>query len=361
VTSVTEPQAERAPLPEQPFVSVLVPVRNEEGFIGRCLTALAGQDYPRERFEVIVIDGESDDSTDSEVRTTADAMQLTVLFVPNPKLTTASGLNLGLAYARGEVIVRVDGHTRVAQTFLSAAVTALRETDADAVGGPIETRGHGTVGRAIALAMSSPFGVGDNAFRAGDVAEWTDTVPFAAYRRDVFERAGFFDESMNRGEDDEFNYRLRAAGGRILLTPEVRSVYFARDSFEGLAKQYWGYGVAKVAVLKRHPRRLRWRHLIPPALVLALAGGPVLSTLDRRFAWLTALAGAAYGAATALATLRMAKRAGVKEASLLPVAFGCIHLPAGAGMIAGVWRLLRPERAEELPPSQAHHHDHDHA
>jgi succinoglycan biosynthesis protein ExoA len=347
VTSATEPQAERAPLTEQPFVSVLVPVRNEEGFIGRCLTALAGQDYPRERFEVIVIDGESDDSTDSEVRTTADAMQLMVLFVPNPKLTTASGLNLGLAYARGEVIVRVDGHTRVAPTFLSAAVTALRETDADAVGGPIETRGHGTVGRAIALAMSSPFGVGDNAFRAGDVAEWTDTVPFAAYRRDVFERAGFFDESMNRGEDDEFNYRLRAAGGRILLTPEIRSVYYARDSFEGLAKQYWGYGVAKVAVLKRHPRRLRWRHLIPPALVLALGAGTALTTLDRRFAWLTALAGGAYGAATALATLRMAKRAGVKEASLLPVAFGCIHLPAGAGMIAGVWRLFKKPAARD--------------
>jgi glycosyltransferase involved in cell wall biosynthesis len=338
VTASTEPQAERAPLPEQPFVSVLVPVRNEEGFIGRCLTALAAQDYPRERFEVIVIDGESTDSTDSEVRTTADAQQLTVLFVPNPKVTTASGLNLGLAYARGDVVVRVDGHTRVAPGFLSAAVRALRETDADAVGGPIETRGHGTVGRAIALAMSSPFGVGDNAFRAGEGGAWTDTVPFAAYRRDVFERAGFFDESMNRGEDDEFNYRLRATGGRIYLSPDIRSVYYARDSLGGLARQYWGYGNAKAAVLRRHPRRLRWRHLVPPALVLALGGGVALSVLDRRFAWLTAVAGGAYAAANAIASVRTAKRGGAKEASLLPLAFASIHLPAGAGMIAGLFK-----------------------
>jgi GT2 family glycosyltransferase len=158
---------------------------------------------------------------------------------------------------------------------------------------------------------------------------------------------GFFDESMNRGEDDEFNYRLRAAGGRILLTPDVRSVYYARDSFEGLARQYWGYGIAKVAVLARHPRRLRWRHLVPSALVLALAGGALLTPANRRFAWLTVVAGGAYGAATALATLRMARRGGAKEAPLLPLAFACIHLPAGAGMIAGVWRLLRPKKRDE--------------
>jgi glycosyltransferase involved in cell wall biosynthesis len=346
MTTFTEPDAERAPLPEQPFVSVIVPVRNEEGFIGRCLTALAQQDYPRERFEVIVVDGESTDSTDSEVRTTAEMQQLTVLFVPNPRLTTASGLNLGLAHARGDVIVRVDGHTRVATSFLSAAVRALRETGADAVGGPIETRGLGTTGRVIALAMSSPFGVGDNAFRAGETAQWTDTVPFAAYRRDVFERAGFFDESMNRGEDDEFNYRLRAAGGRILLTPEIRSVYYGRDSFSGLAKQYWGYGNAKAAVLLRHPRRLRWRHLVPSALVLALAGGPLLALIARRFVWLTALAGAAYGAAMGLATWRVSKQGDGRDARLLPLAFACIHLPAGAGMIAGLLRRRGRKRDE---------------
>ena len=131
-----------------------------------------------------------------------------------------------------------------------------------------------------------------------------------------------------------------------MLTPEVRSVYYARDSFEGLARQYWGYGNAKVAVLKRHPRRLRWRHLVPSALVLALAGGPVLATIDRRFAWLTALAGGAYGAAVAVTTLRTAKRGSVKEAPLLPLAFACIHLPAGAGMIAGLF-LRRSRKTDE--------------
>jgi glycosyltransferase involved in cell wall biosynthesis len=323
-------------------------VRNEAGFIGRCLQALAAQDYPRERFEVIVIDGESTDSTAQEAQATAEAASLTVLYVPNPKLSTASGLNLGLAYAGGEVIVRVDGHTRVASDFISAGVRALRESGADAVGGPIDTRGHGTVGRAIALAMSSKFGVGDNSFRASMQEQEVDTAPFAAYRRDVFERAGFFDESMDRGEDDEFNYRLRAAGGRILLTPAIRSTYYARGTFSGLWKQYWGYGIAKASVLRRHPRRLRPRHLIPSALVVALAIGP-LCAVDRRFGRAGALAAATYAAAATMAAVSIGQKGNWKEAPLLPAAFACIHLPAGAGMIAG---LLRP-RKRQTPQDDA--------
>jgi len=342
--NLTQPEAgyERAPLSEQPFVSVLIPVRNEEGFIGRCLQALAAQDYPRERFEVIVIDGESTDATAQEAQATAEAAALTVLYVPNPKRSTASGLNLGLAYAAGEIIVRVDGHTRVASSFISAGVRALRESGADAAGGPIDTRGHGTTGRAIALAISSKFGVGDNAFRASMQEQDVDTAPFAAYRRDVFERAGFFDESMERGEDDEFNYRLRAAGGRILLTPAIRSTYYARGTFSALAKQYWGYGIAKASVLRRHPKRLRPRHLIPSALVLALAMGP-LCAVNRGFGRAGAAAAVLYAGAATVAAVSIGRKGNWKEAPLLPAAFACIHLPAGAGMIAG---LLRPRKKQ---------------
>lgn len=330
-----------------PFVSVIIPVRNEEGYIGRCLQALAAQDYPRERFEVIVLDGGSTDATEYETQRTAEAAGLTVFFAPNPKRTTACGFNLGLGLARGDVIVKVDGHTRVAPDFLSANVRALRESGADAVGGPIETRGHGPVGRAIAKAMSSPFGIGDTAFRLpADEAQWTDSVPYGAYRREVFERLGGFAEDIDRGEDDEFNYRLRQSGGRILLTPAVRSTFYCRNTYAALARQYWGYGLAKAKVLQRHPGRLRPRHLAPSALVLAVAGGLVSSFLDRRFAWLAALAAAAYAAANAAASLKETK-GDLQEARRLAAAYACIHLPAGAGMLAGLFRALFERRKRD--------------
>jgi glycosyltransferase involved in cell wall biosynthesis len=330
---------------QQPYVSVIIPVLNEEGFIGRCLQSLAAQDYSRERMEVIVVDGGSTDATEYETQKTAEAAGLTVFFAPNPKRTTAAGRNLGLTLAHGDVIVHLDGHTRVAPDFISANVRVLQETGADAAGGPIETRGHGVVGRAIALAMSSSFGIGDTAFRHTDAGlQEADSVPFGAYRREVFERVGNYDEGMNRGEDDEFNYRLRAAGGRIVLSPEIRSTYFCRDTLEGLARQYWGYGLAKAGVLGRHPERLRLRHLIPSALVVALGGGALLSVVSRRFAWIPVLAGGAYAIAAGLASWRIASKGNKQEARWLPAVFACIHLPAGAGFLLG---LIRARTAKD--------------
>lgn len=331
-----QPRAEA----ELPFVSVLVPVRNEAGFIGRCLQALAEQDYPRERYEVIVLDGESTDATEFEVQQAAERHGLTVYVATNHKRTAAAGFNLGLTMAKGEVIVKVDGHTRVDRGFIAAGVRALQESGADAVGGPIETVGYGRTGRAIALAMSSPFGIGDAAFRYSQREQWTDSVPFGAYRREVFQRVGTLAEDVGSGEDDEFNYRLREAGGRILLTPAVRSVYYCRTSLRALARQYWGYGLAKAEVLYRHPRRLRPRHLVPSALVLALTLGPLLGIWERRFLLVPAAAGLAYAAANLLATGRIAAKGHRREAPLLPAAFATIHFAAGFGFLAGAARVL---------------------
>lgn len=327
-----------------PFVSVLVPVRNEAGFIRNCLEALASQDYPRDRFEVIVIDGESTDATQAEVGCAQHDLGLPDRIVANAQRRTTAGLNLALPLAKGDVIVRVDGHTRVDPTFLSANVRALSDSGADAAGGPIRTQGEGAIGSAIALAMSSPFGVGDTAFRHSQAEQWTDSVPFAAYRREMFDRIGGFAD-VNGGEDDEFNYRLRAHGGRILLTPSIGSVYYCRSTLTGLARQYWGYGFAKADVLSRHPGRLRPRHLVPSAFVLALSAGTLLMWVDRRFGWLAAMAGGAYAVANAIATLRLAPRAGTRQLRYLPLAFATIHLAAGGGMIAG-WarRLLSKDR-----------------
>lgn len=330
----------------KPYVSVIVPMRNEEGFAARCLQSLAAQDYPRERYEVIVVDGNSTDGTAKEVREMVLAYGVPDVFKTNPKETTATGLNLGLQMCGGEVIIRVDGHTRVDANFISESVNKLIETGADAVGGPIRTRGHGVVGRAIALAMASPFGVGDASFRHAESAatgapdRWVESVPFGAYPREVFERIGFFAEDLNAGEDDEFNYRLRDSGGRILMSPKIRSVYFSRPDLKGLLRQYWNYGNAKAEVLHRHPSRISPRHAVPSALLLSLTLGPVLGLFNRKFTWLAVLAGGSYAAATAIASWRIGKDGNKQEMPYLPLAFGAMHFGAGAGMLAGLWKIV---------------------
>ena len=323
--------------PDLPFVSVIVPMRDERRYIDRCLASLAAQDYPHDRFEVIVIDGASTDGSRELVESMREE-------VPNLRLLenrgkhTARGLNIGLAFARGEVVTRVDAHAAVAPDYLRQSVAALRRTGADVVGGPIETLGEGRVGETVALAVSSPFGVGNAVFRYSQREQWTDTVAFPAYRRDVFDRIGPFGE-IEGGEDDEFHYRLRDAGGRILLTPAIHSTYYARSSYWELVRQYFGYGQAKVVVLSRHPRRTRLRQLVPSAFVLAFL---ILAATAAFFGGLLALPLAAlvggYVVASMGASFVVARRSGWRYLARLPLAFACMHLAYGVGFLVGLVR-----------------------
>ncbi len=333
-----------------PFVSVIVPMRNERRYIERCLASLASQTYPQDRFEVIVVDGGSDDGSRELVESKRGAMP-NLRVRENRGKNTARGLNIGLAFARGEVIARVDAHADVAPDFLRESVAALARTGADVVGGPIETTGQGLVGEAVALAVSSPFGVGNAVFRYSQREQWTDTVAFPAYRRDVFDRIGPFEE-IEGGEDDEFNYRLRNAGGRILLTPAIRSTYYARHSYWGLTRQYFGYGQAKVVVLSHHPRRTRLRQLVPSAFVLALLATAIVAAFGGL--WVLPLVGVvgAYLAASLGASVLIARRRGWGKVLRLPIAFACMHLAYGAGFLIALLRralgqqVARPREAE---------------
>jgi succinoglycan biosynthesis protein ExoA len=317
----------------QPLVSVLVPMRNEERYIEACLCSLAAQDYPHDRFEVLVIDGASTDRSRDLAQQFTFADDFHVRILDNPARKTAPGLNIGLTAARGEVIIRVDGHAEVAPDFLSQSVAALRDTDADAVGGPIESVAQGLIGEAIALAMSSPFGVGNAAFRYSREPQYTDTVAFAAYRRDVFDRIGGFAEDIDFGEDDEFNYRLGDFGGKIYLTPSIRSLYHTRSSLPALFRQYRAYGRAKVQVLRRHPAQARLRQFVPASFVGVLGGlslaSPVLRPLRRALPLVIGL----YAIAAVAASVRIASQRGWRYAPVLPLAFACLHLSYGLGFL----------------------------
>jgi succinoglycan biosynthesis protein ExoA len=322
-----------------PFVSVIVPMRNEEGYIGRCLRSLAAQDYPRDRFEVLVVDGDSTDGSRGVAEQVARETGLPLRLISNPRRSTPCGLNVGIDQARGELIARVDGHAEVGLRFLSESVSALLESGADVVGGPIRSVGDDLVGGAIALAMSSPFGVGNAAFRYSQAEQYTDTVAFPIYRRSVFERAGPFAEDMEWGEDDELHYRLADAGGRILLTPRIASAYYTRSSPWALARQYFRYGRVKVEVLRRHPRQARVRQLVPGAFVVGLAATGALAALRGRFVLPLAALASVYGLASLVASLQAAGRSNRRYLPVLPLAFACLHLSYGLGFLVGLTRL----------------------
>ena len=336
-----------------PFVSVLIPVRNEERYIERCLYAVASQDYARARFEVLVIDGMSTDDTLRIVSRFAAESTIDLRLLRNPAQKTASAMNIGLAVARGEVIVRVDGHAAIAPDFLRRSVDALYASDADCAGGVIESEGDTYVGHAVSAAMSSRFGVGGTAFRTGG-SGYVDTVAFGAYRREVFDRIGVFAEDIDKGEDDEFNYRLLDAGGRIFLDPAIRARYTVRGSLMDLWRQYFSYGRAKVEVLRRHPRQARARQLLPAALVAAI----LLSALIARAVCKPLLA--VYGVYLACASVVLAARRSWSILPALPAVFACLHLSYGLGFLDGAAALARRlarTRVAEAPASRAAHTD----
>ena len=274
VTSVAGSSSEGE---DVPFVSVVIPTRDEQGTIAACLEAVLRQEYPAGRMEVLVVDGRSRDRTRALVAELAAADKAgRVRLLDNPRLVTPAALNIGIRAARGAVIARVDGHTVIAPDYLRRCVEALTETGADNVGGLMRPRGHGYVGGCVALATTSRFGVGDARFHYDERGGAVDTVYLGCFRRAIFERVGLFDESLVRNQDDELNDRIVAAGGRIWLDPRIRSTYHNRGSLRALWRQYYQYGYWKVRVLRRHPHARRPRHLAPAALVAGLAGTAAL-------------------------------------------------------------------------------------
>jgi glycosyltransferase involved in cell wall biosynthesis len=324
-----------------PLVTVLMPVRNEASWIARSLGAVLCQDYPADRLEVLVIDGESDDQTRQAIRSLAGAERVRVL--ANPVRLQAAGLNIGLRQAHGEIIIRVDGHTLIAPDYVRICVATLQATGAANVGGRMDPVGVTATGQAIALATTSRFGV-PAAFHTSSRAQETDTVYMGAWPRELLERLEGFDERLCANEDYELNYRIRRAGGRIVLSPALRSAYYCRHTFKALARQYVGYGRGKARMLRYHPRSLRPRQLVAPAFVAALILGPLCTRVRAaRALWLALLA--AYTtlnlAASARLTLRPDARAPWSVAWRVPLVFPTLHVAWGLGFWAELLAAIR--------------------
>lgn len=325
-----------------PSVSIIVPCRNERHYIGPCLDSILATTYPKDRLEILVVDGQSDDGTgeviDDYVRR-GEPIQL----VSNPRRIVSTALNLGIGLATGEIILRMDAHNDYPPDYIPSLVSWLERSGADNVGGSCVTRpGADTaVARAIAVALAHPFGVGNATFRLGtSEPRQVDTVPFGCFRRELFQRVGLFDEELVRNQDDEFNFRLIRAGGTILLVPDVVSYYYARRSLAQLARMYFQYGYFKPLVAWKVGRVMTLRQLAPAGLVLSVFGGALLMLWPPVGPVLGALPMVAYLSLDLAASLPSALAHGVRCGGSLLAVFPVLHFAYGLGFLRGLLRVL---------------------
>lgn len=324
-----------------PVVSVLVPMRNEERCITRCLDSILQTDYSKEKLEILVINGMSTDRSSQIVQSFCQQCSL-IRLLDNRRKIQAAALNLGLGQAKGQVIIRMDAHTTYAPDYIRQCVAALQTTGAANVGGLQKAVGTGYLSNVIAVAFSLPFAAGDAKYRYSDTEQWVDTVYLGAWHSQTLRDLGGFNEEWAINEDYELNYRLRRNGGRILLSPKIDCRYYVRGSLSNLANQYVRYGFWKVKTVAAHPGSLRWRQLACPAFVAALVLSAALTPFYPMYA---AIVPAAYIITNLTASFWAAAHRGLWYLPLLPFVFAVMHISWGAGFWAGLAALGLPRLA----------------
>ncbi|MBI3596512.1 MAG: glycosyltransferase family 2 protein [Nitrospirae bacterium] len=323
-----------------PFITIIIPCRNEEKFISTCLKSIIASDYPKDRIEVLVVDGMSEDGTRAIIDDYVKRYAF-IRLIDNPRKITPTALNTGITNAKGEIIIRMDAHAKYPPHYVSTCMKYLDRMDVDVVGGPVNTEpGADTLmGRSIALATSHPFGVGNSKFRASHEEGCVDTVPFGAYRREVFDKVGLFDERLVRNQDNELSSRIINKGGRIYLTPELLVTYYNQATLKGLLKQALITGMWNVVTIRINPASFRWRHFVPFIFVTALLALGFLAPLQPglEFAFLSLVS--LYGGAAGVSSLQIALREGAKYIWVLPVIFFLYHVCYGIGTWVGLLRM----------------------
>lgn len=324
-------------------VSIIVPCRNEEKYIGKCLDSIIRNNYPKDAIEVIVVDGMSEDRTRTIVNDFASRYRFIKLH-DNPQRIVPTAMNIGIRNAAGEIVVRMDAHNTYETDYISKSVQSLKDLKADNVGGIwITVPGDDSItAKSVALALSHPFGVGNAYFRIGakDSRE-VDTVPFGCYRKEIFDKIGLFNEHLVRNQDIELNLRLKNAGGRIILVPDIVSYYHARAALNSLAKNnFWnGYWVIYSTRFAKLP--FSWRHLIPFAFVLSLLGSLALSMLSNPLIYLFLGIAGSHALANSVFSWKIARERGLSLFPLLVPTFLLLHVSYGLGSLWGIWKVFQ--------------------
>lgn len=316
-----------------PLVSVVIPMLDELDWIEECIDSFRHQDHPLDRLQVLVVDGGSTDGSRELVAELEQANEW-LQVIDNPDRLASSAFNRGIEAANGEVVCLVGAHASVGPDFVSRSVAVLTETGAGGVGGQLLHEGTDPVQQAIGLAMTSRFGMA-SPFRYSTERCEVDTIGHPAYRRDVLEEVGPFDESLLRNSDYELNHRIRAAGHTLVLDPTIVTLYRPRATLRALARQFYDYGLGKADVARNHPDSLKLRHAAAPAAALLIGAAPILSLFRSGRRLLTA---SALFYAAVLATAVVTSRPGQNRAdgATFVAAFPIMHVTWGTGFLVGL-------------------------
>lgn len=322
------------------MLSVICPIYNEGKYIANCIDSILQQDYPHEELEVLFVDGMSTDGTRDIVGEYCQKYAF-IHLLNNPQRIVPPALNIGIRAAKGEVIMRLDAHAKYPSNYFSVLVERLYALHADNVGGVCRTLpvNDTPVCQAIAMALSSPFGMGNSYFRIGAESEMmVDTVPFGCFRRDIFDKVGFFDEELVRNQDDEFNGRIIKNGGKIFLIPSIVIDYFARDTVGKVAKMFYQYGLFKPLVNVKLGQPATVRQFFPLAFVLGLILGLILSFVHPIFLILYVIVLLLYIALNFIFSITKTKHPLIL--CHLMRTFVTIHVSYGWGYLVGLYKIL---------------------
>lgn len=328
------------------MLSVICPVYNEEKHIEACIESVLRQDYPKDNLEVLFVDGRSEDRTRSIISGYCEKYPF-IKLIDNLKRIAPAGLNKGLEFAKGEIIIRLDAHAKYPDDYFTKLTSKLLELNADNVGGVCRTlpAEDTPICRAIANAMSSPFGMGNSYFRVGTNKEMqVDTVPFGCFRRSIFEKVGNFDEELVRNQDDEFNGRIINNGGTIWLIPEVVIDYYARNNISKTAKMFYQYGLFKPLVNKKLRKPATIRQFFPPLFVAGLLFGVLLSFFSKFMALLFLSVLVLYLVLSLIFAIKATKK--LPDIFIMPAVFFVIHVNYGLGYWIGLYKLLTDKKIE---------------
>ena len=329
-----------------PYVSIIIPVRNEEIYISKCLNSILNQDYKKDKLEILIIDGMSEDGTVQKIRDflgRSENNAINIRVLENLKLIVPCGLNIGIKESKGDYIIRMDAHTEYVSDYISKCIEWLNKTGAENVGGPIISLpgSDSFVAKAICLSLSHIFGVGNSKFRTSQKVEYVDTVTFGAWHKELFDKVGLFDERLARNQDIEFNARIRKNGGKIFLTPGIKSYYHCRSNLKGLWKQNFENGKWVVYTKKIAPYCLSWRHFVPLIFVLSLIISLFLTFFSSLFIILFLIAAGSYILANLFFSALISIKSGIKFFIIMPAVFATLHFSYGLGAIWGLITLRK--------------------
>lgn len=325
-------------------VSIVIPCRNERGFIGNCLDSILANDYPKDALEILVVDGMSDDGT-REVVASYSRRNDFIRLIDNPRRITPCALNIGIAAARGEIVMRMDAHATYSREYISRCADALERYAADEVGGvwSVLPRDNRLISKAVAKALSHPFGAGGGPIKGNGPSEpkWVDAVALFCCRRETLLRVGPINERLTRNQDMDFNNRLRRAGGKILMVPGVVASYYPRSELPFFFKHsfdngFWTVmGIGYSDVIPASPR-----HFIPLALVLAILASALLALVSVAGRWLLLSVAASYAIANGIASVSVARQSNdARYLAAMPPVFGALHFGWGIGSLWGLTKL----------------------